>query len=118
MDPILKQVIQQLRSLAPRYCDVCGTQHLDSDFSFVGNRDGMLTFQISCGHCGSTDVLQMNPGSNGLSMKRYSAMNTDVKGAEFAKFAGKPQIEKEEALDIYTNLKSVETLEEFMKLVN
>lgn len=117
MDPILKQVIQQLRSLAPRFCDVCGTQHNDQDFSFVGNRDGMLTFQISCGQCGSTDVLQMSPGSTGVSMKRYSAMNTDVKGAEFSKFAGKPQIEKEEALDIYTDLKAVETLEQFLKLV-
>lgn len=116
---LAEQLIQHLRNLAPRYCDHCGTKHSEQDFSFVGEKGGQLTFQIACSECGAMDLLQVVPGSPGmLNIKRMHTLNTDVKGAEFAKFAGKPQVRTEEALDFYLEMDKVEGLEDFLELLS
>jgi hypothetical protein len=109
-------IMHQLRSFTPRHCENCGLKHLENDFSYVGQRDGSYLFQISCNRCGSLQLLRMQPGVPGVSLQKM-LNNTDVKGSEFAKFAGKPVIGKEEALEVYIDMEGVETLDDFLQLL-
>ncbi len=107
-------IMQQLRSFVPKHCDNCGHRHNDQDFSFVGQKDGVYMFQISCNRCGSLQLIRMQPGNPGISLQKMMN-NTDVRGSEFAKFAGKPQVNKEEALEVYMDMQGVETLDDFLQ---
>lgn len=87
---------------------------MKNDFSFVGQQDGIFAFQISCKQCGVIQLLRIQPGIPGISIQKI-INNTDVKGGvEFSKFAGKPQVQKEEALDVYMELEAIDTLEDFL----
>lgn len=110
-----ESITQQLRSFIPKHCENCGHRHSESDFSFVGQKDGVLAFQISCSRCGSLQLIRMQPGVPGISLQKMMN-NTDVRGAEFSKFAGKPQIAKEEVLDVYMDMQNVQTIEDFLQL--
>jgi len=110
-------LMQQLRSFIPKYCDNCGHKHSPSDFSYVGQRDGIFAFQISCKRCGALQLIRLQPGMPGISLQKIMN-NTDVRGAEFSKFAGKPQVDKEEALDVYLDMQEVNTLDDFLNLLD
>lgn len=115
--PINAQIfMQQLRSFIPKHCDNCGERHAEADFSFVGQKEGAYVFQISCQRCGSVHLIRMQPGIPGIAMQKIMN-NTDVRGPEFAKFAGKPQIDQDEALDVYMDMEGVSTIDDFLKLL-
>jgi hypothetical protein len=60
----------------------------------------------------------MQPGVPGVAIQKV-VNNTDVRGGqELAKFAGKPQIGKEEALEVYMEMENVNTLDDFLKLID
>jgi hypothetical protein len=115
--PINPQTImQQLRSFVPRHCENCGHIHNETDFSFVGQKDSNFVFQISCKRCGSLQLLRLQPGVPGVSLQKLMN-NTDVRGSEFSKFAGKPEVAKEEALEVYIDMQQVETIDDFLQLL-
>lgn len=117
--PINAQIfMQQLRSFVPKHCENCGERHSEIDFSFVGQKESSYVFQISCTRCGSVQIIRMQPGVPGVAIQKV-VNNTDVRGGqELAKFAGKPQIGKEEALEVYMEMENVNTLDDFLKLID
>ena len=119
MNPNLQQVLQQLKQLpimSPKYCDNCGNHHDEQDFQVIGYQDGVILFQIGCRFCGVVYLLRVNPAASGIAVQRLETLNSDISTSEFHKFAGKPQVRKDEALEIYMDMKEVKTIDEFLKL--
>lgn len=116
----VNQLLEQLKKLpfiSPRFCDSCGFKHMEDDFRFIGNQDGNFMFQIVCKSCRSSYLLKINPSASGLAAQRME-LNADLSPEEFKKFAGKPQIEKDEALEVYTDMREVNNIDDFLKLLS
>lgn len=90
---------------------------MEDDFRFIGNQDGNFMFQIVCKSCRSSYLLKINPSASGLAAQRME-LNADLSPEEFKKFAGKPQIEKDEALEVYTDMREVNNIDDFLKLLS
>lgn len=115
----LKQLLEQLKQLpivSPKYCDNCGHRHQESDYNFVGFQDGMFMFQVGCRNCGVSYVLRVSPSGAGLAAQRLDLLNVDINPTELNKFAGKSKVEKEEALEVFLDMKDVTTLDDFLRL--
>ncbi len=119
MEHDLNQVLNQLKQLpvvSPKFCDNCGTAHNDNDFKIIGQNDGASILQISCSRCHVLYLLKINPNTPGIAVQRLELPNTDITPEEFDKFAGLPQVDKEEALEAFMDMKKVDTIEEFLNL--
>lgn len=115
----LNRLLQYLRNnplIAPKHCDNCGREHNTNDLRLESAQNGLLTMRLQCKHCGLMQVLRLNSGG-GLSIQRFETNNSDISGAEFDKFAGKPVVNREEALDVYEGMLDVENVEDFLELV-
>lgn len=114
-----QDIIAQLKHspiISPKYCDNCGNKHGQEDLQFVGQQEGNFAFHMNCAHCGIVHILKVNPAMHGISIQRLEMPNTDISPAEYQKFAGKPQIAKEEALEVYMDMQGVSSLDQFLKL--
>jgi len=115
----LNKLLQILRNnplIAPKHCENCGFEHTSNDLRLESAQNGMLTMRLQCNHCGLVQMLKLNSGG-GLSIQRFETNNSDITGAEFSKFAGKPAVHIEEALDVYEAMLDVENIEDFLQLV-
>lgn len=119
MDINLDKLINYLKMhpmLSPKYCSNCGHNHGSNDLSVVSMKQGEIIFQLSCQSCGLVQVIRLSPNGP-MTIQRFESNNSDIVGPEFAKFAGKPSVNKDEALDVYSSLKEVKSLEDFLQLV-
>lgn len=117
--PDINHIVEQLKKLpivSPKYCDNCGTQHSVEDTRFMGQQDANFVFQVACRNCNLSYLLRVSSSSNGMAAQRLDLPNMDLNPDELRKFAGKPKVDKEEALQVYTDMKSVKTLDDFLKL--
>jgi hypothetical protein len=119
MIPQAQDLFAQLKNnpmFSPKYCENCGLQHVEEDFAFLGHQDGSLLFQISCRSCGLTYILRLHPSISGLAAQKLEA-NVDITSpAELKKFAGKSKVEKDEALQVYIDIRKVQTIKQFLDL--
>lgn len=118
--PELKSLIQQLKKLpilSPKYCDNCGAKHSHDDSAYVGHSEGNFLFQITCSHCGLGYVMRVNPSAGGLAAQKLDLANLDLNPAEMRKFAGKPKVNKQEALSVYSAMREVRNIDDFLRLV-
>lgn len=116
----LGKFLQYLRSnpiIAPKHCEHCGREHNQNDLKLESAQAGNITLRLHCSHCGLTQVLKLNQ-AGGLTIQRFENNNSDVSGQEFHKFAGKPSVRREEALDVYEGMLDVEHVEDFIELVS
>jgi hypothetical protein len=115
----LKTLLEQLKQLpivSPKYCDNCGHQHQEIDYNFVGYQEGMFIFQVGCRNCGVSYMLRISPSGAGLAAQRLELLNVDIQPQELSKFAGKPKVNKEEAVEVFLDMENVTTLEDFLSL--
>lgn len=115
LDHILKQ-LKKHPLIAPKHCDNCGSAHVSEDFSLVSSDRRNVIFQSSCKQCSLVQVLRLSPGGP-MSIQRFESNNSDVTGKEFQKFAGKPAVVKEEALEVYQQMRQVNGLSDFLGLL-
>lgn len=114
-----KSILEQIKKhplLTPKHCDNCGHPHQDEDISLVNASQAGVVFQSSCSACGLVQIFKMSPGGP-LSIQRFETNNSDVSGPELQKFAGKPTVAKEEALDVYEDMQDVENIDDFLELL-
>ena len=120
MNPNIQQLLAQLKEnpvFAPKYCENCGHQHTHADFSFVGHQNGFLFFRIACTSCNLTYLLRLQTGSAGLAAQKLE-VNVDISSAqELEKFAGSSKVAKDEALEVYLDIKDMQTLDQFLHLL-
>jgi hypothetical protein len=112
----LLQYLRQNPLLSPKFCDNCGNQHVSNDLQFMSFQNSQLVFQLSCQHCGLVQMLRLAPGGP-LSIQRLEANNSDVQGGELQKFAGKPSVDQEEALEVYEDMLDVQNVDDFLALI-
>lgn len=113
----LKEIYEQLRKLpiiSPKYCDSCGAQHSEQDYRFVTFHDGAFIFQINCQVCSVGYMLRVSPAASGMAAQRLDSLNVDLSLDELKKFAGKPRVKREEALEVYTEMRKVKTIDDYI----
>jgi uncharacterized Zn finger protein len=116
----LEKLIDYLKlnpMLSPKHCSNCGHAHSKDDLHVMGMQKGELTFQLACTNCGLVQVVRMTPGGP-MTIQRLESNNSDISAKEFAKFAGKPTVAKEEALQVYADMQNVNNLEDLLTLMN
>lgn len=119
MDLDLDKLINYLKMhpmLTPKHCSNCGHSHSNEDLSMVTMKQGEIVFQLSCTSCGLVQVIRLSPNGP-MTVQRFESNNSDIEGPEFAKFAGKPSVNKDEALEVYSKLKDVQSIDDFLQLV-
>ncbi len=119
MDINLDKLINYLKMhpmLSPKFCSNCGHAHGNHDLSVVNMKQGEIIFQLSCSSCGLVQVIRLSPNGP-MTIQRFESNNSDIVGPEFAKFAGKPSVHKDEALEVYSSLQGVRSLNDFLQLV-
>lgn len=116
MDQFIQQ-LKQMPVLFSKYCDNCGHKHDQADFSLVAHQDGLYLFQTTCKNCGQVYLIRLNPSTPAMAVQKMENFkNSDIAPAEFRKFAGKSQVEKEEAIIAFNKLQNVDNVDDFLKL--
>lgn len=115
----LNRLLQYLRNnplVYPKHCDNCGHEHKQNDLNLESANNGQIMLRLHCEACGLVQLIRLNPGG-GLSIQRFEINNSDITGAEFKKFAGKPTVNHEEVLDVYADMLNVADVNDFLQLV-
>ncbi len=106
---IKDQALNEARSVAPQYCEKCGSKYTDSSFKLVQKNNHQSVFHLKCQNCGNTYILNIvSPGPNIMASQR-SSLNIDLRDAsEMTKFAGKTAVSKDEALDVMNSIREAD----------
>ncbi len=105
-DTVRNDALNEARSVAPRFCEKCGSAYVDENFHLVQKNNNQSVFHLKCNHCGNTYILNVvSPGPNILASQR-SSLNIDLSTPEeISKFAGKKSVQPDEVLDLFNLLK-------------
>ena len=117
--PDLNRLLQYLRNnplIYQKHCDNCGHEHKQNDLSLESVNNGQIMARLHCETCGLVQVIRLSPGGS-MTIQRFEINNSDITGAEFKKFAGKPSVDHEEALDVYADMLQVDDVNDFLQLV-
>lgn len=110
------QLMQQIASLMPHYCDKCGHKHLKGDLEVVNVDVDKIVCKLECTSCKNVYVFQVNSPSDGVVNTRKSSVKSDMSTDELKRFNEIEDIVSEEILDVYISLAEIETLEDFQML--
>jgi len=120
MNPTIEQLLSQLKRnpvFAPKFCENCGARHASNDLMFIGQQEGVLLFQIACSNCSLAYIVKLHPTAMGIAAQKLEA-NVDISSsAELKKFAGSRKVGKDEALQVYLDIKDIKTLDQFLALM-
>lgn len=112
-----ENLIKSLLAVAPKHCDNCGSKYDESSFKVVKASPSNTVFHLKCPVCGNAYMLNIINPMNGMIGAQRTPINIDLElGDEIQKFAGKPAVNKNEAIDIYNKLDPTITEEDFKKL--
>ena len=104
-NPLSKLALSKARAIAPKYCEQCGTAYKDEDFHLVQEQPGSLTFHLKCHKCKNTYILNvMAPAPHLLASQKSKILLDITDKDELDKFAGKPAVSIDEALDVFNEL--------------
>ncbi len=117
----ISQLIEHLRKLpmvSPKYCDNCGAMHADDDVRYMGQHQNSFAFQVTCKQCGVSYLMRVGASMSGVAAQKLELSSSDVGAEELKKFVGRSKVQKDEVLQVYSDLRRVRTLEDFLKLFN
>jgi hypothetical protein len=105
-NPERDKMMEHIRNIAPKHCDLCGQKYHDHDFNLVKTAMGQATLHLKCHNCSNSYLLNIYSPAPGMIGSSRSQMNLDVESAkELVKFAGAKAISVNEALDVYNAIK-------------
>lgn len=110
------QLMQQIASLMPHYCDKCGNKHLKGDLEVVNVDMDKIVCKLECTNCKNVYVFQVNSPVDGVLNTKKSSVKSDMNTDELKKFSEVEEIISEEILDVYITLEAVETIDDFKLL--
>lgn len=61
-------------------------------------------------------MLRVSPSPAGVAAQRLESLNVDLSLDELKKFAGKSKVQRDEALQVYTEMSKVRTIDDFLGL--
>jgi hypothetical protein len=110
------QLMQQIASLMPHYCDKCGHKHLKGDLEVVNIDVDKIVCKLECTNCKNVYVFQVNSPADGVLNTKKSSIKSDMNTDELKRFTEVDEIVSEEILDVYISLSAIETIEDFKLL--
>lgn len=113
-----ENLIRNLLAVAPKHCDNCGSKYDENNFRVVKTSPSNTVFHLKCVICGNAYMLNVISPVNGMIGAQRTPINIDLElGDEIQKFAGKPSVNKDEAIDIYNTLEPSTTEDTLKKLL-
>lgn len=100
-----ENILRNLLAVAPKHCDNCGSKYNETNFKIVKSSPSNTVFHLKCSICGNAYMLNVINPVNGMIGAQRTPINIDLElGEEIQKFAGKPSVDKNEAIDVYNSL--------------
>ncbi len=100
-----ENILKNLLAVAPKHCDNCGSKYTETNFKIVKSSPSNTVFHLKCSICGNAYMLNVINPVNGMIGAQRTPINIDLEmGEEIQKFAGKPSVDKNEAIDVYNTL--------------
>lgn len=100
-----ENILRNLLAVAPKHCDNCGSKYTETNFKIVKSSPSNTVFHLKCSICGNAYMLNVINPVNGMIGAQRTPINIDLEmGEEIQKFAGKPSVDKNEAIDIFNTL--------------
>lgn len=113
-----ENLIRNLLAVAPKHCDNCGSKYSENNFRVVKTSPSNTVFHLKCVICGNAYMLNVINPVNGMIGAQRTPINIDLElGDEIQKFAGKPSVDKDEAIDVYNTLEPSITEDSLKKLL-
>ncbi len=107
------QIMQQILSIIPNYCDKCGSKHQKADLEVIESENSNLVCKLNCTTCKNVYMIHVTSTPDGVISAKGAKFKLDISDQEMKKFSGSDQIAKDEILDVFIALKEVQTLEDF-----
>lgn len=116
------QLLQQLRAILPNYCDKCGSKMDAEDLEILSNQADRATCRLTCKTCGNSYVMHAQTSIAGLPpvMAIKDTLNTQIVKTELTtqekeKFSQVTNIHTDEIIDVFQDLKKINSIEDFNK---
>ncbi|HRO65025.1 MAG TPA: hypothetical protein PKU78_02285 [Candidatus Dojkabacteria bacterium] len=98
-----ENILRNLLAVAPKHCDNCGSKYTETNFKIVKSSPSNTVFHLKCSICGNAYMLNVINPVNGMIGAQRTPIDLEM-GEEIQKFAGKPSVDKNEAIDVYNTL--------------
>ncbi len=110
------EVLKNIMQIAPKFCDVCGTQYQTKNFNVVKNEGQQLVVHLKCSNCGNGYMLNIFNPMHGVFGTTRSQVNLDIESPkELMKFASSKSLSINEALDAHNILMKSPVLDFFLE---
>jgi hypothetical protein len=107
------QILQQMPTLVPNFCDRCGAKHQKTDLEVVNQDMERIVCRVACSNCGTGYMIHINSPADGVVAAKKASYKSDISNSEIKKFSNTERIENEEILDVFIALKEVKTIKDF-----
>lgn len=116
----LSQIIQQIPSLVPNYCDKCGAKHANGDFEIISQDNEKALCKLNCYSCGNSYIINVTlPGDHNEHLSaRRAPFISDLNMEEIRKFSNVEKIDNEEILDVFMAINEVKNFNDLKTLLN
>lgn len=99
-----EEIINNIKKIAPRHCDNCGTKYEQEDFKIVQFNSISALIHLNCKTCGSTYIINAFSNENGIGSQRIPII-LDLNGpSELEKFTQNGLVSKDNVIDFYNLL--------------
>ena len=109
-------LMQQVQSIVPNFCEKCGAKHMKTDLEVVERSLDKMVCKLSCTSCQNTYIIHLTASPEGLLTQRKS-FKSDLTQEEYKKFSNFQDIEKEEILDVFVAINSLESIDDLKNLL-
>lgn len=110
-------ILQQIASIIPAYCDRCGTRYERNDIDIINQESSGITCRIECKNCNNNYMMQINNPAEGILSSKKASVKSDINVEEMRKFSNSEGIGNEEVLDAIIALDKVNNVNELEKLL-
>ncbi len=107
------QLMQQIASLMPHYCDRCGFKHTRGDLEIVNQEMDKVVCKLECINCKNVYLFHVNSPSEGMLNTKRASIKTDISGEEIKKFSNTDTIENDEVLDVFIAVQDINDISDF-----
>jgi len=107
------QLMQQIASLIPSYCDRCGFRHSKSDMEIVNEENDKVVLKLECSNCKNIYLFHISSPVDGVLNAKRAPFKVDISAAELKKFSNSEKIMNDEVLDVFIAMKGVSNIKDF-----
>lgn len=100
------KILQNIKKIAPKFCDNCGHMYEQNDFSVLKAQESNALLHLKCPSCSNTYVINAFVNNMGYGSQRMPLV-LDLEGAEeLEEFADSEVVSKDYAIDTFNLLNS------------